>query len=74
MKYGDRVKWIYTHTMGNSEFEITKRGTYAGKIRHRRKHKGPQLAKVFFDNNKRVSKVPYGELHKDKIDEKKTLG
>lgn len=62
-RYGDRVRWRYIHHFNSNARAIReKRGEYWGLVRHTVKHKGPQLAYVLFDGNKKRSKVPVSEL------------
>lgn len=59
----DRVIWCYRrHLNSKSIALVIKHGTYKAKIRHTYRYKGPQLAAVEFDGNKRLSKVPLHEL------------
>lgn len=58
-----KVEWIHAHCLRSGRYtQITKRGEYYGKIKHTYKHRGPQMALVHFEGNKRPSKVPYYEL------------
>lgn len=70
MKIIARVSWQYTHSLNSkSKVERVKYGTYWGLIRHTVRHRGPQLAVVRFDGNKRVSKVPLAELKQIETEE-----
>lgn len=61
MKTGTRVIWLWKHPKHRFAM-MDKHGEYIGLIKHTYKHRGPQLAAVVFDGNKRMSKVPFDEL------------
>ena len=67
IKKGSRVTWCYRHHLNSTSTTlIVKHGTYIAKIRHTYRYNGPQLAAVQFDDNKRLSKVPFYELELEK--------
>ena len=62
-----RIRWQYTHHLNyKSTVERMKVGEYFGKVKHTERHwrkpDADQMAVVLFDDNKRVSHVPYDEL------------
>lgn len=69
MKYGTRIKWTYQHALtGHTYTNITKTGTYCGKIKHTVKHwrksGAKQMVAARFDGNKGMSYVPFDELRR----------
>lgn len=67
MRWGDRVEWIYEHSLNAiSKTLIKKRGIYHSRARHTSKHwnkpGAKQMAYVLFEGNKRESLVALHEL------------
>jgi len=57
------IAWTYWHSLNSkSRTQRTKSGVYYGKVRHTDRYRGPQLAVVKFQGNKRTSRVPFSEL------------
>jgi len=57
------IAWTYRHALNSrSRVQRTKGGVYYGKVKHTARYDGKQLAIVKFNGNKRVSRVPFGEL------------
>lgn len=65
MRYGDKIKWQYTHHLNSkSRVEKVKGGIFQGLTKHTARHKGNhQMALVLFDTNKGCSSVPLDELY-----------
>lgn len=62
MHKGCRIYWDYEHhTNGHTSFIRRKFGTYLGLVKQHKK-KGNPIAKVQFDYNKTVSRIPYNEM------------
>ncbi len=66
LKRGDIVKWVYWHSL-NSKTGLYRRktGVFIGLINHTMRYilrGGLQRARVQFEGNKHVSRVPYFEL------------
>jgi len=67
MEKGDRVSYTYEHHLNSKSVTvITKFGTYLGDVRHDFRYwhnrRNEQMARVQFDKNKTVSRVPLSKL------------